>query len=104
AYLGSIAKTEYYTEQNGAACAAAKASVQKLCVAIDTAVGATEALRRALDVIDSAQMGEKARALACRALANSEMRAVRCAADALEMQVPQSDWPIPDYCELLFDL
>ncbi|MEG2164643.1 MAG: glutamine synthetase III [Ruthenibacterium sp.] len=104
AYLGSIAKTEYYTEQNGAACAAAKASVQKLCVAIDTAVGATEALRRALDLIDSSQMGEKARAIACRTLASSEMRAVRCAADALEMQVPQSDWPIPDYCELLFDL
>lgn len=104
AYLGRIAKTEYYTEQNGAACAAAKASVQNLCVTIDTAVGATEALRRALDAIDTAKMGEKARAVAFRALASNEMRALRHAADALEMQVPQSDWPIPDYCELLFDL
>ncbi len=103
-YLGRISKAEYYTEQNGAACASAKASVQNLCVTIDKTVGAVEALRRALEELDASHMGELARAEACRSLAAKEMPAVRFAADELERQVPQTYWPIPDYCEMLFDL
>ena len=35
---------------------------------------------------------------------DSEMAALREAADELEELVPQTYWPMPDYCELLFDL
>ena len=49
-------------------------------------------------------LGEKARADACRALREHEMAALREAADELEELVPQTYWPMPDYCELLFDL
>ena len=45
-----------------------------------------------------------ARADACRALREHEMAALREAADELEELVPQTYWPMPDYCELLFDL
>ena len=103
-YLSSLSRAEYYTEQNGFACASAKASVGKLCVTIDRTVGALEALRRALAELDSSHLGERARAERCRALARNEMAALRCAADELELQVPQAHWPIPDYCTLLFDL
>ena len=41
---------------------------------------------------------------ACRALREHEMAALREAADELEELVPQTYWPMPDYCELLFDL
>ena len=103
-YLSSLSRAEYYTEQNGFACASAKASVGKLCVTIDRTVGALEAQRRALAELDSSHLGERARAERCRALARNEMAALRCAADELELQVPQAHWPIPDYCTLLFDL
>ena len=103
-YLSSLSRAEYYTEQNGFACASAKASVGKLCVTIDRTVGALEALRRALAELDSSHLGERARAERCRALARNEMAALRCAADELELQVPQAHWPIPDYCTLLIDL
>ena len=103
-YLSSLSRAAYYTEQNGVACASAKASVGKLCVTIDRTVGALEALRRALAELDSSHLGERARAERCRALARNEMAALRCAADELELQVPQAHWPIPDYCTLLFDL
>ena len=63
-----------------------------------------EALRRALHALDTAHLGEKARADACRALREHEMAALREAADELEELVPQTYWPMPDYCELLFDL
>ena len=78
--------------------------MQKLCVSIDVAAGATEALRRELERIDRTVMSDKQRAEACRRLAENEMRAVREAADSLEMQIPQTYWPIPDYSTLLFDL
>ena len=103
-YLSSLSRAEYYTEQNGFACASAKASVGKLCVTIDRTVGALEALRRALAELDSCHLGERARAERCRELARNEMAALRSAADELETQVPQAHWPIPDYCALLFDL
>ena len=103
-YLSRLSRAEYYTEQNGFACASAKASVGKLCVTIDRTVGALEALRRALAELDSCHLGERARAERCRELARNEMTALRSAADELETQVPQAHWPIPDYCALLFDL
>ena len=103
-YLSRVGKSEYYAEKNGFACASAKAAVQKLCVSIDVAAGATEALRRELERIDRTVMSDKQRAEACRRLAENEMRAVREAADSLEMQIPQTYWPIPDYSTLLFDL
>ncbi|WP_367924381.1 glutamine synthetase III [uncultured Ruthenibacterium sp.] len=103
-YLSSLSRAEYYTEQNGFACASAKASIEKLCVTIDRTVGALEALRRALAELDSSHLGERARAERCRELAHNEMAALRSAADELETQVPQAHWPIPDYCTLLFDL
>ena len=99
-----MSKAEYYAEQNGFASASAKAAVQKLCVTIDRAAGAMEALRRALAELDGRRLDEKQRAECCRALAHGEMAALREAADCLEKQVPQRDWPIPDYCALLFDL
>ena len=103
-YLAKVSKAEYYAEQNGFASASAKAAVQKLCVTIDRAAGAMEALRRALAELDGRRLDEKQRAECCRALAHGEMAALREAADCLEKQVPQRDWPIPDYCALLFDL
>lgn len=103
-YLGRVARTEYYAEQNGTACASAKASVQHLCATLDKAAGALEALRRALAELDAAEMSEMQRAYACRDLAAKEMAVLRIAVDELETQVPQTYWPIPDYCELLFDL
>ena len=103
-YLSRVGKSEYYAEKNGFACASAKAAVQKLCVSIDVAAGATEALRRELERIDRTEMDDKQRAEACRHMAENEMRAVREAADSLEMQIPQTYWPIPDYSTLLFDL
>ena len=54
--------------------------------------------------LDGRRLDEKQRAECCRALAHGEMAALREAADCLEKQVPQRDWPIPDYCALLFDL
>ena len=54
--------------------------------------------------IDRTEMDDKQRAEACRHMAENEMRAVREAADSLEMQIPQTYWPIPDYSTLLFDL
>ena len=103
-YLSRVGRAEYYAEKNGTACASAKASVQNLCATLDRTAGSVEALRRALAALDSTTMSELERALACRSLACVEMTAVRSAADALEAQVPQTYWPIPDYCELLFDL
>ena len=78
-YLSRVSRAEYYAERNGCACASAKAQVEKLCVTIDKTAGAMEALRRALHALDTAHLGEKA-------------------------LVPQTYWPMPDYCELLFDL
>ena len=75
--------------------------MEKLCVTIDKTAGAMEALRRALHALDTAHLGEKARADACRALREHEMAALREAADELEELVPQTYWPMPDYCELL---
>ena len=103
-YLSRVSRAEYYAERNGCACASAKAQVEKLCVTIDKTAGAMEALRRALHALDTAHLGEKARADACRALREHEMAALREAADELEELVPQTYWPMPDYCELLFDL
>ena len=67
-YLSRVSRAEYYAERNGCACASAKAQVEKLCVTIDKTAGAMEALRRALHALDTAHLGEKARADACRAL------------------------------------
>ena len=103
-YLERVSKAEYYAEKNGCASASAKAVVQKLCVTLDETAGAVEALRRALAELDSTETDELTRARAFRKLAGKEMAACRAACDTLETLVPQSDWPIPDYCELLFDL
>ncbi len=103
-YLSHISRTEYYAERNGCASASAKALVEKLCVTLDRAAGATEALRRALRALDEAELDEKQRADACRRLREHEMNALRAEVDALESMVPQDRWPIPDYSELLFDL
>ena len=103
-YLARIGKAEALVEHNGCACASAKASVEKLCVTIDRTAGAMEALRRALNELDSAHLGESVRAQKFRDLARGEMAALREAADELERQVPQTYWPFPDYCDLLFDL
>lgn len=67
--------------------------MEKLCVTIDKTAGAMEALRRALHALDTAHLGEKARADACRALREHEMAALREAADELEELVPQTYWP-----------
>ena len=104
AYLAKVSRAEYYAEQNGCASASAKAAVQNLCVTIDHAAGAMEALRRALDALDHARLTEKERAERCRDLAHGEMALLRQTADSLERQVPVQDWPIPDYSALLFDL
>lgn len=103
-YLSHISRTEYYAERNGCASASAKALVEKLCVTLDRAAGATEALRRALRALDETELDEKQRADACRRLREHEMNALRAEVDALESMVPQDRWPIPDYSELLFDL
>ena len=58
--------------------------MEKLCVTIDKTAGAMEALRRALHALDTAHLGEKARADACRALREHEMAALREAADELD--------------------
>ena len=49
-YLAEVAKAERLTEQCSCACASAKAAVEKLCVSIDVAAGAAEALRRTLEI------------------------------------------------------
>ncbi len=103
-YLSHIARAEYYAERNGCASASAKAQVEKLCVTLDRAAGAMEALRRALRALDEAALSEKQRADASRSLREHEMDALREAVDTLESMVPQDHWPIPDYSELLFDL
>ncbi len=103
-YLAEVAKAERLTEQCGCACASAKAAVEKLCVSIDVAAGAAEALRRALEAIDTAGLNEGERAGRCREMAHREMAALRRAVDALEMQLPQDFWPVPDYSALLYDL
>ena len=103
-YLSHISRAEYYAEKNGCASASAKALVEKLCVTLDRAAGAMEALRRALHALDEAELDEKQRADACRSLREHEMNALRAEVDALESMVPQDCWPIPDYSELLFDL
>ena len=103
-YLAEVAKAERLTEQCGCACASAKAAVEKLCVSIDVAAGAAEALRRALEAIDTASLNEGERAGRCREMAHHEMAALRRAVDALEMQLPQDFWPVPDYSALLYDL
>ena len=61
-YLAEVAKAERLTEQCSCACASAKAAVEKLCVSIDVAAGAAEALRRTLDAIDCAELNEGERA------------------------------------------
>ena len=78
--------------------------MEKLCVTLDRAAGAMEALRRALRALDEAALSEKQRADASRSLREHEMDALREAVDTLESMVPQDHWPIPDYSELLFDL
>ena len=103
-YLAEVAKAERLTEQCSCACASAKAAVEKLCVSIDVAAGAAEALRRTLDAIDCAELNEGERAGRCREMAHREMAALRRAVDALEMQLPQNFWPVPDYSALLYDL
>jgi glutamine synthetase len=103
-YLASMGKAQYYAQQNGSTCASANAGIDKLCVTIDRAVGALEALRRALDELDTAHLGELARAERSRSLVQKEMTALRAAADELELQVPQTYWPFPDYSTMLFDL
>ncbi len=103
-YLSRVSRAEYYAERNGCACASAKAQVEKLCVTIDKTAGAMEALRRALHALDTAHLGEKARADACRALREHEMAALREAADELVLLGPPSYWPWPYYCLLLFAL
>ncbi len=103
-YLGRVGKAEYYAERNGFASASAKAAVEKLCVSVDVAAGATEALHRELARLDRSVMNYRQRAEACRRMAHTEMKALREAADSLELQVPQAYWPIPDYSTLLFDL
>ena len=103
-YLSHISRAEYYAERNGCASASAKALVEKLCVTLDRAAGAKEALRRALHALDEAELDEKQRADACRSLREHEMNALRAEVDMLESMVPQDRWPIPDYSELLFDL
>ena len=103
-YLAEVAKAERLTEQCSCACASAKAAVEKLCVSIDGAAGAAEALRRTLDAIDCAELNEGERAGRCREMAHREMAALRHAVDALEMQLPQNFWPVPDYSALLYDL
>ena len=61
-------------------------------------------LRRTLDAIDCAELNEGERAGRCREMAHREMAALRRAVDALEMQLPQNFWPVPDYSALLYDL
>ncbi len=103
-YLAQMSNAELLTEQTGAACASAKANIQKLCVAIDEAEGANEALRRSLETLEK-KCGTAAEiADACRKLYDNEMHSLRYHIDALELLIPKKFWPIPDYCDLLFDL
>ena len=105
AYLQSLAKTDYYAVQGGYTCKSAKQRVRALCAALDAVDAAEKALRNALLKIEC---DEDANALstakAYQVLSQNEMAMLRCAADALEAIVPREAWPIPDYCDLLFDL
>lgn len=104
-YLSRIAKADYYTSQTKCICKSAKREVEKLCKAIDTLSDAADALKSGIDVIDCLPHGDVlARANAYKQLAQTEMATVRQAADLLESLVPQTWWPMPDYCDLLFDL
>ena len=79
--------------------------MRALCAALDAVDAAEKALRNALLKIEC---DEDANALstakAYQVLSQNEMAMLRCAADALEAIVPREAWPIPDYCDLLFDL
>ena len=103
-YLSRVRPRGILCGRNGCACASAKAQVEKLCVTIDKTAGAMEALRRALHALDTAHLGEKGPGGRLPRAAQHEMAALREAADELEELVPQTYWPMPDYCELLFDL
>ncbi len=103
-YLSRVSRASYYTAQNGCTCKSVKADLELLCAVLDRTADATHALRKALNDLDQSHLGEKARAEACRSLRENEMAALRLAADELEQQVPQTYWPMPDYCDLLFDL
>jgi glutamine synthetase len=103
-YLAQMSNAELLTEQTGAACASAKANIQKLCVTIDEAEGANEALRRSLEILEKKSGTAAEIAAECRKLADKEMCNLRTHIDALELLIPKKVWPIPDYCDLLFDL
>ncbi|NCC08377.1 MAG: glutamine synthetase type III [Clostridia bacterium] len=103
-YLAQMSNAELLTEQTGAACASAKANIQKLCVTIDEAEGANEALRRSLEILEKKSGTAAEIAAECRKLADKEMCNLRTHIDALELLIPKKFWPIPDYCDLLFDL
>ncbi|MEG0179317.1 MAG: hypothetical protein RR654_07150, partial [Oscillospiraceae bacterium] len=69
----------------------------------DSVSDAVEALKRALHDIETASdKSTVPTAQKYKALAKNEMASLRIAADELEGLVPQSFWPMPDYCELLF--
>ncbi|MEG1125794.1 MAG: glutamine synthetase III [Oscillospiraceae bacterium] len=104
-YLSRVSKAEFYASQGNFVCRSAKKNLQRLCALIDELDDAENALRCALaNIIAAEDKDALATAKAYKALSENEMFAVRNAADSLEAIVPQSYWPIPDYCDLLFDL
>lgn len=103
-YLSRVSRAAYYTQQAGCHSASATGAVASLCEALDDLSAAAEALGTRIACVEAMHGDELACAEACRTMADGEMAACRAAADRLETLVPQSDWPIPDYCELLFDL
>lgn len=104
-YLSRLSKSAYYTSQIGCACQSATQTVDLLSTAIDELFNASQKTKNALDIIDALPHDD---VLCCanayKQLAKNEMEALRAAADNLEAYVPQTYWPMPDYCQLLFDL
>ncbi|MEG0762654.1 MAG: glutamine synthetase III [Oscillospiraceae bacterium] len=102
-YLSKVSKSACLTKQAGAVCKSVNEAVRSLSRCIDSVSDAVEALKRALHDIETASdKSTVPTAQKYKALAKNEMASLRIAADELEGLVPQSFWPMPDYCELLF--
>lgn len=104
-YLSRLSKSAYYTNQIGCACQSAAETVTALSSAIDNLFEAAQKMKNALEVVEALPHDDVlCSANAYNQLAKNEMEALRTAADNLEGYVPQTYWPMPDYCDLLFDL
>lgn len=104
-YLSKLSKSAYYTTQIGCACESAIETVTALSAAIDNLYDTSQKMKNALEVVQALPHDDiLCSANAYKQLAKNEMEALRTAADNLEKYVPQTYWPMPDYCDLLFDL